>query len=176
MILKKFSPLLLLLLAFNFGESLFSVYLNAGPAEGYDKYLVLDPDISYTGGIGVFEGSVFIEGNGAVIDLQEGSGIWVYGEGETVGTLDIRQCSILNGGFYGINYAGIASGSVVNCNLINDNMGLQLMDTVMVSITNCNLIANQTYGLAIYSTDPTAVISYCNAWNNGEDYMENCPG
>ncbi len=176
MIGSKYYLLGILMLALSAGESLFSVYLAAGPAEGYDKYLILDPELLYTGGIGVFEGSVFIEGNGAVIDLQDGSGIWVYGEGETVGSLDIQRCTIQNGGAYGVNFAGIATGSLVNCNLVNDGMGLQLMDTVSVSITNCNLVDNEIYGLAIYSTNPTADISYCNAWNNGEDYMENCPG
>ena len=39
-----------------FGIPLQSVYEEAEPANGYDKYLILDPNIIYTGEIGVYEG------------------------------------------------------------------------------------------------------------------------
>jgi len=156
--------------------SLFSVYNEAGPAEGYDKYLVLDPDIVYTGGLGVFEDDVYIAGNGAAIDLQEGNGIWVYGDEDVTGSLDITHCSVVNGGAYALNFAGIANGSVINCNLVSNLDGLQVMDSATVVLKNTNLVNNEHYGIAVYSLEPTVEISYCNAWDNGENYMENCPG
>ena len=32
------------------GESLYEVYQNSGPGNGYDKYMVLNPNVIYTGG------------------------------------------------------------------------------------------------------------------------------
>ena len=60
--------------------NLYAVYEQAGSANGYDRYLVLDPTIVYTGGIGSGEESIYIDGKGAVIDLQQGTGIWISGD------------------------------------------------------------------------------------------------
>lgn len=158
------------------GETLFNAYQNAESLNGYDKYLILSSDNIYTGGLGIFDGSVFIEGNGAVIDLQSGGGIWVYGDTLSPVTFNIEKCTVINGAYYGINFAGYSTGAVLNCNLINCGMGFQAFDYSVVEVKNCNLVDNEIYGLAIYSTNPQIDISYCNAWNNGEDYMENCPG
>ncbi len=159
-----------------YGESLYNAYQNAESLNGYDRYVVLSPDNIYTGGLGIFEGSVFIEGNGAVIDLESGGGIWVYADESTPVSLIIDRCSVINGAYFGVNFAGYSTGAVRNCNLINTGMGFQAFDFSVVEVKNCNLINNEVYGLAIYSTNPQVSISYCNAWNNGEDYMENCPG
>ncbi len=159
-----------------YSETLYHAYQNSQPSEGYDHYVMLSPDTLYTGGLGVFEGSVFIQGNGAVIDLESGGGIWVYADQFTPVNLTIDRCTVINGAYYGVNFAGYSTGTVRNCNLINSGMGFQAFDYAVVEIKNCNLVDNGIYGLAIYSTNPTVSISYCNAWNNGEDYMENCPG
>ena len=159
-----------------FTESLQNMFDTAVPSEGYDRYIILHPDTIYFGGIGIFEDSVFIEGNGAVIELENGSGIWIYGDSESMGSLNINRCTIKNGAYYGLNYSGISTGSITNCNIVNSEMGIQLMDTSITVIKNCNLIDNNVYGIAVYSTNPAVEISYCNTWNNGEDYMENCPG
>ncbi len=158
------------------GETLQQVFQNSGPAFGYDRYVVLSPNTVYTGGAGIYEGSVFVEGNGAVIDLQDGVGIWVYAEEGFPASLTIYRCTIINGANYGLNFSGTSTGTISNCNLINNDMGIQFMDSSTVEVRNCNFVDNATYGLAIYSTNPAITISYCNAWNNGEDYMENCPG
>ena len=71
---------ILFLIQFCFSISMWDVYFDASPDNGYDKYIILNPEEVYTGGFGVYEGTVFIEGNGAVIDLQEGLGIWVSAE------------------------------------------------------------------------------------------------
>ena len=34
----------------------------------------------YTGGIGIYEGDVYINCQGSVIDLEQGNGIWVYAD------------------------------------------------------------------------------------------------
>ena len=45
------------------------VYDNASSFEGYDKYLILERNEIYTGTLGIYEGRVFIKGNGATLDL-----------------------------------------------------------------------------------------------------------
>ena len=62
------------------GTTLQSVFDSSGPGNDYDKYVVLEHDMIYTGGVGIYEGNVLIEGNGAVVDLEGGTGIWVYGD------------------------------------------------------------------------------------------------
>ena len=164
-------------MSFGFSISLYEVYEQAGPANGYDKYIVLDPDIVYTGGIGSGEESIYIEGNGAVIDLNEGTGIWIAGDANNniTGSLDIDHCSIMNGGSYGINLSGYSTNSITKCNLINVHWGIQVSDEIQVTIRNCNFIDN-SYGLAVIGQETDINLSYCNAWNNEYNYMLNCLG
>lgn len=87
-------------------ESLKEVYDAAGPAAGYDKYLVLETGVTYTGGLWIgatfnritaeFEGrggNVRIVGNGALLDLQGGEICMAY----CPERLDLDDCVILNG-------------------------------------------------------------------------------
>lgn len=168
--------LVLSLLSIVCAESLLQVYQNSGPANGYDVYVELNPETIYTGGLGIYEGSVFIEGNGAVIDLQDGGGIWTYADDQSPANLEINRCTIINGAYYGVNFAGTSTGSVKNCNIINSGMGFQALDLAVVELKNCNITANEIFGVGIFSENPEVNISFCNAWNNGEDYMENCLG
>ena len=151
------------------GETLFNAYQNADPLNGYDKYVILSSENIYSGGLGIFEGSVFIEGNGAVIDLQSGGGIWVYGDTLAPVNFTIDKCTVINGAYFGVNFAGYSTGQVLNCNLINNGMGFQAFDSSVVEFKNGNLVGNEIYGRAINSTNAQVRISYFNAWNNGED-------
>ena len=45
-------------------------YDQAEAYDGYEKYLVLEPDQIYTGGIGIYEGDVYINCRGSIIDLN----------------------------------------------------------------------------------------------------------
>ena len=36
----------------------------------YEKYIVLEPNSIYTGGIGIYEGDIYINCQGSVIDLE----------------------------------------------------------------------------------------------------------
>ena len=72
------------------GITLQSVFDSSGPGNGYDIYVVLERGMIYTGGVGIYEGNVLIEGNGAVVDLEGGSGIWVYGDEIIPVNLDIQ--------------------------------------------------------------------------------------
>ena len=123
-----FAALLLLLTAAAPGaESLREAFDTAGPGEGYDKLVILQTGVVYTGGLligpilspftGDLEGGpgmdVKIAGNGAVLDL-EGTEICVsYCDNR----LDIEDCVIRNGNvrFRGVEsstHSAVPAGSV----------------------------------------------------------------
>ena len=170
---------LLLILNLCISVTLQEAYDNANPYNEYEKYIVLEPNQIYTGGIGIYEGDIFIDCQGSIIDLQGQSGIWVYADEDYNATLDIQYCNIINGAIdlvnSGLTYGGIASGKIINCNFYNNNIGLKPCDESEVQIENCNFIDNN-YGIGIISETPIVTISYSNSWNNENDYWENCPG
>ena len=169
--------LLLFILSVVYPITLQQAYNEAPPLYGFDKYLILNPDSVYYGGLGLYEGDIFIDGRGAIIDLESGNGVWIYADEYYPCSLEIQYCTIMNGEYYGLSFGGTAMGSVENCNFINNDMGIKLYDESNVNINNSNFINNTTYGIGIYTEIPICNISYSNAWNNGEyDYMENCPG
>ena len=79
------------------GVPLQDVYDSSYPANGYDKYIILESDVLYEGGIGIYEGSVYLDCNSAIIDLQQGNGIWVYSDEYYPSSLYIQNCTIMNG-------------------------------------------------------------------------------
>ena len=159
------------------GESLYEVYQNAGPGNGYDKYVVLQQDIIYSGGVNIFEGNVLIEGNGAIIDLEGETGIWVYGDDIIPANVDMEYLTVINGEWYGVFYGGTSTGNITNCNFINNGYGVQLYDFAEIQIKNSYFVENVYYGLAIVTTTPLCHVNYSNAWGNGEEsWAENCPG
>ena len=160
-----------------FSSTLQEAFDNSEPFGNYDKYIILSQDMIYTGGIGIYEGKIFIDGNGAIIDLIDGSGIWVYSTEDSPSQLDIQYTTIINGAYYGINYSGNSSGKIVNCNFINNDFGAKFFDTCSVVIENSNFIQSATYAIGLYTLEPNIEISYSNFWNNlGGDLQENCPG
>ena len=132
----------IMLLSLVFSNTLQEAYNNAGPMNGYQKYIILNQNTTYLGGVGIFEESTYIDGNGAIINLDNGLGIWAYCDSTSNIILDISRCTIINGSEYGISFSGFASGQVINCNIINSNYGLKLFDNSDVIIKNCNLINN----------------------------------
>ena len=159
------------------GITLQSVFDAAGPGNGYDKYVVLEQDMIYTGEVGVYEGSVFIEGNGAIVDLNEGLGIWVYAEDEYPANLDIEYVTIINGGYNGITFNGTSTGNITNCNFNQNAYGIQIMDSTNISIKNSNFIQNSNYGFAVRGILASFEIRYSNFWENelgSGGFNENC--
>ena len=154
-----------------------SVFDVAESKNEYDKYVVLEKDVTYIGGVGVYEGNVFIEGNGAIVDLQNGTGIWVYGDEIVPANVDMEYLTVFNAEWYGVFYGGMATGSITNCNFINNGYGVQLYDYAEIQIKNSNFVNNTIYGVALVNTTALCNINYCNAWGNGEaPWAENCPG
>ena len=166
----------ILFLSFAWETSLQEMYDNAESGLGYDKYIQLEPNQIYTGSIGIYEGSVLIDGNGSIIDLQNENGIWVYSDDSSVSNLDIRYSSIINGAYHGLSYSGSATGNVINCNFINNDYGIKVFDTCSLNITNCNFIDNNSLGFGMIGELTSIDLSYSNFWNNGENIQENCPG
>ena len=88
------------------------MYDNAGPGQGYDKLIILQPPQTYTGGFTQNVQSVCIQGNGAIIDIQDGT-ILVDGYEKV---LDFDHCvfySSTNNYCY-ILYLNDASGNIFN--------------------------------------------------------------
>ena len=159
------------------GITLQSIFDASGTANGYDKYVILEQDMIYTGEVGIYEGNVFIEGNGAIVDLNEGLGIWVYAEEDYPANLDIEYVTIINGGYNGLTFNGFSTGNISNCNFIDNAFGIQIMDDVNISVNNCNFVSNSQYGIAIRGTVASFEISYSNFWGNElgcGGYNENC--
>ena len=153
------------------------VYNEAEPGNGYDKYVVLDPNQIYEGGLYMFEGSTYINCQGSTINLNGGAGISIFADDYYNATLDIEYCTIYDGETYGINYTGSSSGNVSNCNFVSNDIGLVLMDYSEVNLKNSNFMDNHRYGLGIISEEPILHATYSNFWNNSEgDCAENCPG
>ena len=160
-----------------FSITLQEAYDNAEPENGYDKYVVLEPNQIYEGGLGMFEGNTYINCQGSTINLLGGAGIWLFADDYYNATLDIEYCTIFDGETYGVNYMGTSSGSVSNCNFISNDIGLVLMDQSHATLKNSNFIDNETYGLGLITEEPVLEVSYSNFWDNSEgDCMENCPG
>ena len=145
--------------------------------EVHDTLLPLEQEIIYTGEVGVFEGNVFIEGNGAIVDLNEGLGIWVYAEEEYPANLDIEFVTIINGGYNGLTFNGFSTGNISNCNFILNDFGIQIMDGSEINVKNSNFIQNGSYGISMRGTEASFDISHSNFWNNDlgcGGYNENC--
>tara|TARA_B110000438_G_C15599294_1_gene557302 strand:+ start:79 stop:594 length:516 start_codon:yes stop_codon:yes gene_type:complete len=151
-------------------------YDNATQYEEYDKYIILEPNIIYTGGLGIYEGNIYIDCNGSIIDLEEGNGVWVYADENSPSNLDIEYCTITNSLYYGLSYGGMATGNITNCNLINTNFGIKLFDNSNVNLINSIFASNNSVGIAIYTEEPTLNAAYSLFWENEDDCMENCPG
>ena len=159
-----------------FSYTLQEIYDDANSYEEYDKYLVLSQNNIYTGGLGLYEGNTYIDCNGAIIDLQEGNGIWIYADENNAANLDIEECIITNSLYYGLSYSGESTGSINNCNLINTNFGVKLFDNSNLIINNSIFASNNSMGISIYTENPNLNISYSLFWDNEDNHLENCPG
>lgn len=154
------------------------VFNDAGSNGDYQKYIILEPNQIYLGGIsGINEDglNVFIDCKGSIIDLNDQLGIWTYGEEGDEVSITIQYCNIINGQ-YGLQVGGYSNAEILNCNFYNNQKGIETKDFSQVSIENCNFIKNRQYGLAIVTENPTVSINYCNSWENNGNYWENCPG
>lgn len=161
------APLALLLAsAVSSAGTLKEAYELAGPGGGYDKYVVLQTGVTYTGGLwlgGTFnritavfeEGSanVRIVGNGAILDLQGQEICLAYCQGR----LDIDDCIILNGS---IRFRGYSGG------------GAQLVPTG--SVRYVTFYRPQDYGVRLFGCGTGILIErniVADTIDTGPDFM-----
>jgi hypothetical protein len=158
-------------------KSLQQAYEEAGPGEGYDKLLVLDPQIKYTGGCGVLIGKKScIRGNGATIDL-DGGNVQAGGSGTH---LTITGCCLTASGYYGaVNVQGGAN-AVIDGNTFCKNNGvaaIRVWEYSSATIKNNIVWGNKTYGIAKHDYTGTLQVLYNDVDNNPSgNYMYWCPG
>ena len=101
----------------------------------------------------------------------------MYGDEIVPANVDMEYLTVMNAEWYGVFFGGLATGSITNCNFINNGYGVQLYDYAEIQIKNSNFVNNTIYGVALVNTTPLCNINYCNAWGNGEaPWAENCPG
>ena len=149
--------MLLLYIGFLGAVSLQQAYDMAEPDGIYDRYLILETGVIYTGGlwigktinpqINALEGregeNVFIEGNGAILDLQHTELTISYCENR----LDIQDCIIINGDvhFRGESelFSATPTGSVNYCTFYNnDDYCFRFMGTGEGVELDHNIFAN----------------------------------
>jgi hypothetical protein len=149
--------LLMLKIVFLNGLSLQEVYDGAGSQGEYDRYLVLETGVVYRGGLWIgkslnpqnnhlegLEGEdVFIEGNGAILDL-EGTELTIS---YCNNRLDMVDCIIINGEVHYRGESGLflakPVGSISYCTFYgNDDYCLRLMGAGTEMEIHHNIFAN----------------------------------
>jgi parallel beta-helix repeat protein len=152
-------------------EDLQSIYDAAGPGEGYDKLIILDPGEVYTGYMIVQDGvRCAVHGNGALIELDAFGALMVFYNS----TLDIDGC-VITGGTEGIYFAYCNASTVRNCTIIGNETGVRC-EVAPVTIENCIIANNTERGISCFEGHyPT--IQYNDVWGNGQgNYMYLCSG
>ncbi len=152
-------------------KALQDVYDQAGPGEGYDKLVILDPFESYTGRCDLLEGKKScIRGNGALIDLKFGQ-VVASGSGTE---LFLTGCCLIEG-----NAAvSVQNGAeaVIDGNTICKNvMGVKAWQSKSCTLKN-NIIYGNDYGVTREEYTSTYIL-YNDFDNNPKgNYVYWCPG
>lgn len=161
-------------------KTLQSAYDEAGPAEGYDKFLVLDPEVTYTGGLGVLQGKKScIRGNGALCDLDGGQ-IFVS---QPKTQFDITGCCLIDGGGLGAVYVADNANANIDGNTIcKSGIGIYVWENSAATVKNNIIFKNNKsggymYGIAKHEYTGTLNILYNDVDSHyGGNYMYFCPG
>jgi parallel beta-helix repeat protein len=167
-------PLFALLLSASAAAvNLQDVYHQAGPGEGYDKLLSLDPAEIYTGSLIVDIGtSCALHGHGALIALDAGGSIKVGQSIPSHTKLDIDGC-VITGGARAIDYEWADDSRVTNCTIVGNGIGIRMWGTDGV-IENCIIAGNDEYGIACRDNMYPAISHNCMWGNLGGDCMKYC--
>lgn len=161
-------------------QNLQQAYDAASPAEGYDKLLVLDPKVTYTGGCSVLQGKKSgIRGNGAACNL-DGGNIFVSQPGTV---LDITGCCLYDGGFVGAIYvADQATANIDGNTVCKSGNGIYVWMYASATVKNNIIFDNNKngcsrYGIAKHQYTTSLNILYNDVHQHyGGNYMYFCPG
>jgi len=163
--------LLLLMPVLLFGGSLEDIFQAAQPGMGYDRLIILEKDSLYTGGISIYNESVGIKGNGAIIELN-GDSISVKGKSR----IEIDGC-VIKGGYASLVLRDDASCYLSHCTIYGNQYGIYATRHYgLVEIINTIISNNSVYGIAI-SEETARKLSYINMYQNSlGNYYEYCTG
>ncbi|MBD3168410.1 MAG: hypothetical protein GF307_02930 [candidate division Zixibacteria bacterium] len=158
-------------------QSLQEVFDNAGPGQGYDIYIELDPEIEYLGDLYIYDGEVVrIVGNGARIHVTPTrQGIVV-----DFSTLDISGCVFI-GGLFNLYYGYNSQGRIFNNTFYSPDslasIGVDYTDWFTdIEIYN-NIISGAPYGILATEDNIPEFIDYNIVYNSDfEHYAYICPG
>jgi parallel beta-helix repeat protein len=161
-------------------KTLQSAYDEAGAGEGYDKLVILDPNVTYTGGCGIVQGKKScIRGNGALCDLEGGQ---IFCSQPST-QLDITGCCIINGGSIGAIYVADSSSANIDGNTIcKSGIGLYIWAYSSATVKNNIIFKNNKsggnmYGVAKHQYTTSLNVLYNDTESNyGGNYMYFCPG
>lgn len=150
-------------------------YDACGPAGGYDKYLELNPNTTYTGELTVDQGKdSCIKGNGAKVYIDSYGKIMVDGSSTK---LDMDHVVVYgHGSGEGAHYRNGAKGTINFCTLNNFMYGVYVWGASNLTLKNSIVTNNSMYGVAKQDIS-TIHVSYVNAWGNSHgNYYEYCSG
>jgi hypothetical protein len=161
-------------------KTLQSAYDEAGPGEGYDKLLVLDPNVTYTGGLGVVQGKKScVRGNGALCDLS-GNQIFISQPGTQC---DITGCCFVGGSAFGAVYVADGANANIDGNTIcKSGTGVYVWLNAIATVKNNIIFKNNVggapmYGIAKHQSTTNLSVLYNDVDSNyGGNYMYFCPG
>lgn len=157
--------------------SLQEVYDAAGPGQGYDKLLELDPEVTYTGDLLICDwNTVCIHGNGALVTVDDPYG---YAIRVLWSQLDIDHV-VIECDYGGIEYGTDAYGVVKNNTIVGATengvrTGLVPSGQPMEFINN--ITAHNKYGVYVLEVALPTYVGYNDLWNNwGGHYVKFCQG
>lgn len=158
-------------------KSFQKAYDEAGPGEGYDKLLVLDAEVTYTGGCGVLQGKKScIRGNGALVDL-DGSQMYISQPGTEV---LVTGCCFISGP-NGDAAIAVQDGAkaMIDGNTIckSGGDGIKVWTDSSATIKNNIIYGSTRYGITAHQTSYyNCTILYNDVDNTSGNYMYFCPG
>jgi hypothetical protein len=158
-------------------KSFQQAYEEAGPGEGYDKLLILDSNVTYTGGCGFVQGKKScVRGNGALVDLENSQ---VYISQPATEAL-VTGCCFINGAS---GDAAIAIQDGATATIDGNTICKNGADAIKVWLGSSATIKNNIiygsirYGVAAYQTSYySCTILYNDFANTAGNYMYFCPG
>ncbi len=158
-------------------QSLQEVYNAAGPGEGYDKLLDLDPQETYIGDLLICDwNSVCIHGNGALVVTEDPRG---YAISVLWSRLDVDHL-VIECGLGGIEYDDDSYGVVENNTIVGaseSGIRTRLIAPFQPMRLINNIIAYNYYGVFVEEYSEPSYVAYNDLWDNPHGhYVKFCEG